>query len=291
MRTTSSWLLLLDWSHWTCARRAYPPLPISDCTMIRKTFLILDGIRESTEQRIWHQGISDWNDFLVAKEVKGIAATRKLYYDRQLLKARAALFFNNSPYFMDKLPAAECWRLYRFFREEAVFLDIESTGIETGDAITVVGLFDGISAMTMIRGINFDAQALREELKKYKLLITFNGASFDLPYIKRRYPDVLPNVPHLDLKHACAKLGIAGGLKLIEQELCIMRANPLVEKLRGGDPAALWRMFRATGDEHYLRMLVEYNAEDVMNLQPIADIIYKRLEERCYSTKPLASCT
>jgi uncharacterized protein YprB with RNaseH-like and TPR domain len=46
----------------------------------------------------------------------------------------------------------------------------------------------------------------------------------------------------------------------------------------GGDAIKLWRIFRASGDEYYLNLLVEYNEEDVINLKKISDYVIKKLK-------------
>jgi len=136
----------------------------------------------------------------------------------------------------------------------------------------MIGLFDGINTKIMIRGINLDINFLKKELKNYKLIVTFNGSSFDLPFLKKRYPDLIPNIPHVDLKTVCQRSDLKGGLKQIEKKFNIKR-NKIIEEMYNGDPFTLWRMYRATGDDYYLNLLVEYNEEDVINLKIIADKI------------------
>ena len=246
--------------------------------MIQKSFLFLDGIKERTEHNIWNQGINNWDSFLGADRVKGIGKLRKGYYDRQLKRANSELYGLNSEYFL-RFPQSEMWRLYGFFKDECVFLDIETTGVEKSDDITVIGLYDGLETKTMIEGINMDFYKLKRELMKYKLIVTFNGSTFDVPFIKKRYPKLLPNIPNFDLRVACNRVGLNGGLKEIERKMGIKR-NKVIEKMYGGDVLLLWKMFRASGDEHYLRLLVEYNEDDVFNLKKIADYVYDKLKDK-----------
>lgn len=122
------------------------------------------------------------------------------------------------------MPKSEYWRLYDFFKEDAVFLDIETTGLDPkNNDITLIGLFDGINTKTMVKGINFDLKGLKNELSKYKLIVTFNGSSFDIPFISKLYPNLLPNIPNFDLKSITNKLNLTGGLKEIEKKLGIKR--------------------------------------------------------------------
>ena len=252
--------------------------------MITSSFIFLERIGYKLEQNIWKNGIYDWNSFLKRSNVKGIAKHRKFYYNRKLINARKALYNFDSNYFLDLLPQSEMWRLYDFFREDAVFLDIETTGLsKKNNDITVFGLYDGINTKIMIKGINFDYTSLKKELQKYKLIVTFNGAAFDVPFIEKQYPDLLPKIPNFDVKSATDKLGLKGGLKKIEKLLGIKRSN-IVEKFYGGDALTLWKMYRATGDDYYLNLLVEYNEYDIINLKTIAEHCAKKLKENLFKS-------
>ncbi|MBI2101368.1 ribonuclease H-like domain-containing protein [Candidatus Woesearchaeota archaeon] len=251
--------------------------------MITSTFIFLERIGDKIEKNIWNNGISDWHSFLNRKYIKGMSRHRKLHYDRKILNARKALYNFDSGYFLDLLPQSEMWRLYDFFREDAVFLDIETTGLsKSNDDITVFGLYDGISTKIMIKGMNLHYNSLKKELQKYKLIVTFNGASFDLPFIEKRYPDLLPKVPNFDVRSVTDRLGLKGGLKNIEKALGVKRSG-IVEKLYGGDALRLWRMYRATGDDYYLNLLVEYNECDIINLKIVAEHCVKKIKEKMFN--------
>ena len=243
--------------------------------MIMSSFIILPGIGAGKERGIWRSGIHSWRDFLEVESVHGISAAAKLRYDAQLRYASRRLHEQDASFFADK---PEPWRLYSHFRDDAVFLDIETTGLGRNARLTVVGLFDRLSSKSMIAGINLDITALRRELSRYCLIVTYNGSSFDLPFLRARYPDLLPCVPHIDLRPLCSRLGLTGGLKSVEKQLGITRGH-LVERLAGGDALTLWRMYRGSGDEHYLNLLVEYNEEDTVNLRAVADNVTGRLEQ------------
>ena len=244
--------------------------------MIRQSFIFLERVGDRLEQRIWQQGIRSWNEFLSRKRILGISPLRKAYYDRRIRQAKQHLMADHAGYFTSILPAREHWRLYSYFREQACFLDIEATGVGRKNSIILLGWSDGDRYRAMIRGINWDTQQLGALLQQYKLLLTFNGSAFDLPCITRRFPDLLPDIPHLDLRHAACQAGLTGSLKEIEQQLGIKRST-IIGKIAGGDPSLLWRRFQATGDEDYLRLLLEYNEEDVCNLKRIADAVVARL--------------
>jgi uncharacterized protein len=245
--------------------------------MIQNSFLFLERIQGGIETSLWKQGIENWDLFLGTKKIRGLSPKRKYYYDRKILEARSALYNQDSTYFKRCLPPSEFYRLYDFFKEDSVFLDIETTGLDfRSDDITVIGLFDGLKTKTMIKNINLDFKSLKDELDKYKLIITFNGGSFDVPFINKKYPGLLPDIPNFDVMVAAAKLGLKGGLKKIEKNLGIKRGNIVVD-FNGGDALTLWKMYKATGDDHYLNLLVEYNEEDIINLKKIADYCVEKL--------------
>ena len=247
--------------------------------MIDKSFIFLERVGSRLEEKIWKSGIRDWDCFLTMEKVKGLSRHRKLYYDRKITDAKKALYNFDSGYFLGLLPQSEMWRLYDFFREDVVFVDIETSGFgRKEDYITVFGLYDGISTKIMIQGINLDYGLLKKELERYKLIVTFNGASFDIPFAEKRHPGLFPKVPNFDVKHLAGKLGLKGGLKSIEKSLGIKRKD-VIGSVSGGDAFRLWRTYRATGDEHYLNLLVEYNEEDIINLKTVAEHCVKKMKE------------
>ncbi len=254
--------------------------------MIEQSFIFLDRVGEKSEKNIWNQNIKNWNDFLSAERIKGINALRKGYYNRQIKQANKELLEYNAPFFSKILQQGHHWRLYDFFKDDAVFLDIETSGYY-GD-ITVVGMYDGYETKTMVRGFNFSKEILKSELSKYKIILTFNGSSFDLPVIERFFKGVVPNVPHIDLRHVCSKVGLTGGLKKIEKELGIKRPKEVAD-VTGEDAVYLWQMWKSTGNKRYLKTLVQYNEEDTVNLEPLADYAIRQLWEKTTSKQRLQS--
>ncbi|RLE39219.1 exonuclease [Candidatus Woesearchaeota archaeon] len=250
--------------------------------MIRGSFIFLDKVGYKTERNIWLQGIHSWNDFLAKTKIDGMSLMRKRFYDSKILKAKKNLYNDNSCYFTNILPFSEQYRLYNYFKDQACFLDVETTGYY-GD-ITMVGLYNGYDTKTLVRGYNLNKDLLLQELKKYKLIITYNGASFDFPVI-RKYFNIYLRQPHVDLKIVCQKLGLRGGLKYIEKALQIKRSDD-VEGMRGEDAVYLWWQWRTTRNRKYLDLLKLYNEEDVINLKTIADklipVLWKKIKGCVY---------
>jgi len=236
--------------------------------VLKHSFLFLEKISSRKERSIWQQGINDWQDFLKAGKIKGIAKEKKYYYDRKIKETQQALLEENSPYFVDKLPKKEMWRLYEYFKDDCCFLDVET---DSYGKIIVVGISNYFSTNTFVQGMNLERKMLERELQKYKVLITFNGSSFDLPKLRKQFSLII-DIPHIDLKPLCVKLELKGGLKEVEKILNLKRPQHLQ-----GSPVDLWKAFHASGDREYLELLIEYNREDIENLKGVMEWCYQKL--------------
>lgn len=246
--------------------------------MVRNTFCILDGIGEKLEKRFWKEGILTWDDFTDADQLPGFSTERKRLFDERLFLNKSELEAGNAGYFSKQLKRREHWRLYDFFKKDAVCLDIETNGLHpnSGGYVTVVGLYDGYDYKSLVRGENLTADNIRKELGQYKCLITFNGATFDIPFLLRSYSGIEFNIPHFDLCFGVKRLGFQGGLKKLEHDLGIER-DEAVAGLDGYDAVKLWESARK-GSTEALERLIKYNREDTVNLMQIAGILYERLK-------------
>ena len=182
--------------------------------MLRQTFVHVPGIGEKTERDLWRRGFTDWDAF---ERSHPPGAWRDLVLER-LQPDRAA----------SDLPKREAWRLSREFEAATLFLDIETTGLALkGDVVTCVGVSDGTEVKAYVRGENLDR--FPEALCDVRLLVTYNGASFDLPVLARAFPGIdFARFHHVDLRFPLRRLGLTGGLKGVERALDIARPEALV---------------------------------------------------------------
>lgn len=230
--------------------------------MIKDSFAILDGIGQATERILQQRGIHDWDDFLHTPKISGISPKRRSYYNRQLLEAQKALAQGELGFFIERLPSREMWRLYPHFKDACCFLDVE---VDSHGKLIVLTLFDRFESKTMVRGVNLEKEIFEREISRYKILVTYNGSAFDIPKIEKQLKTTI-NVPHIDLKPLCQRLGLQGGLKDIEQQMGISRPAHL-----RGHPIDAWKAFWASGDKEWLELLVKYNEEDAVNLYQLME--------------------
>jgi uncharacterized protein YprB with RNaseH-like and TPR domain len=244
--------------------------------MLNNTYIHIPGIGASTEQRIWGCGIRNWEELLENHSMIKMVKNRKRLLLSRVLESVEQLASGSHVYFAKRLPPSHQWRAYRYFRDKTAYIDIETTGLSPNySRITVIGVYNGKETKTFIRGINL--QEAPAELAKYKQLVTFNGARFDLPFIGHEFPGFFNHL-HTDLMYPLKKLGFCGGLKNIERSLGLERSEETTG-ITGLDAVRLWNRYER-GDDEALEVLVKYNAEDVENLEKLIKITYPRMIER-----------
>ena len=231
--------------------------------MLCQTFQHIPGLGERRERALWRRGITTWDDLLAAPQRSGLSAT--LLRDAQAVieLSKEALRQGNIYFFAQLLPVREHWRLFGDFQGVTAYLDIETGPLGHGrQGITVIGLFDGREFRSFVRGHNL--HTFEPYLRRYDLLVTFNGKSFDLPMIERDLGIPIYQA-QIDLRVFLRHLGYRGGLKRIERQWGIDREDEIAG-LTGFDAVLLWARYRH-GDSAALARLIAYNRADVVNLE------------------------
>ncbi|GBD95205.1 MAG TPA: exonuclease [Nitrospirae bacterium] len=153
------------------------------------------------------------------------------------------------------------------------YLDIETTGLSpfTGK-LTVIGLYieeGNDNGIMQLVGDEISSSKLIQMMKNITMLYTYNGARFDLPFIKAKLNvDLTQYCRHKDLMYACWQRNLYGGLKGVERQLGIERKLPDVD---GRIAIELWHNYKRYGHRDSLARLLKYNEEDVLNLREIRE--------------------
>ncbi len=247
--------------------------------MLKNTFSHLPNCSVAKEQRLWASGIASWQD-LLALEARHAYKKKARALSGYLQESVTHLAANNPSYFSDRLPSHQHWRFFPDFRHSIAYLDIETTGLYSGDAITTIAVYDGHSVFTYIQGENLNE--FKHDIERYSLLVTYNGKCFDVPFIERYFNIQLPQA-HIDLRYVLKSLGYMGGLKGCEKSLGIDRGE--LAGVDGFFAVLLWREYKKTKNRKALETLLAYNIEDVVNLETLLTIAYnKKLAETPFQT-------
>lgn len=236
--------------------------------MLHHSFCHLPGIGRVKETRLWERGILTWDHALSRLDPAG-KGNRKLLEGVETSRAR--LEERDCRYFSRCLPSDQQFRLFGAFRETAVYLDIETTGLSPWDNITTIATWDGRQIRYYVQGHNLEAFV--SDIEAYGLIITFNGKTFDLPFLRARLGCPLDQA-HIDLRYVLASLGYKGGLKKCEKALGLDRGE--LDGVDGSLAILLWEDYCKTGNTRALETLLAYNIEDVVNLETLMVLCYNR---------------
>ena len=236
--------------------------------MLKNSFIHIQGISSNTEQKLWESGIICWDDFFEKKEkLTFLSENKKSSIINELVFSKQHLENRNLNYFNKKLPSNQLWRCVGYGK--IAYVDIETTGLSKyTNEITVVGIYDGKNSQIFINGENLE-QAW-DYLRDYDIIVTFNGKQFDIPFIEHYFKNTIDAI-HLDLRFMLKELGLRGGLKVIEKSVGIKRDDE-VENIDGFEAVKLWNRYKKRGCQDSLNKLIQYNIEDIINLEKLLDI-------------------
>ena len=246
-------------------------------TILKNTFVHVPGISKNSEEKIWRNDILNWKDFLNNHSKLSFSNGKRDLMINHVENSITALKNKDYNFFVNDIPSSLHWRAYKELKDNCCFLDIETTGLSKHhNKITTIGLYDGKKSKVFIQGKNLDD--FSQEIKKYPMIVTFNGRCFDVPFIREKFPSVDFNKFHIDLRFAMRNLGYSGGLKLIEKEIGLERDDDLKE-VDGYEAVRLWKRYEK-GDKASLDLLIKYNIADVENLKTMMNFAFDKLKEK-----------
>ncbi len=272
--------------------------------MLQRTFLHLPYVSRSREQRLWAAGFTSWASVREAlqsgrtvHELVSGYRQRTLFPREQfaefdprtaawldcLDRSDAALQCRRYDYFLSQLRPADHWRLLDRVEENALFLDIETTGLSREiHYATVIGALFRRRFYQWVWPEPLDK--LAELLEIAPLVITFNGKRFDLPFLRRHAPALPAPRAHLDLLPVVRGAGFKGGQKEVEAFLGLQRDSSIRDY--GGAEAVMAWCGALYGNRKSFRELLAYNRADVEMMPRIAAEVYQLRANALHVPKP-----
>lgn len=218
-------------------------------------------------------GIHTWDDLKLkysAQTLPGVESARHAELLHELSRCETALAAADLAYLTKILHRSDHWRLLADFGSKATFLDIETSGDELRPEISVVVIRHRGQLHTFTAGQNLDQ--FLHFLGEIELLVTFNGASFDVPQLENHFHIPMRDIAHVDLRWVCYHSQLKGGLKEIERAIGLVRPPDLIG-MDGAEAAFLWQRWKWTGNEKLVRRLTRYCAADVIGLEHLSNWI------------------
>jgi uncharacterized protein YprB with RNaseH-like and TPR domain/predicted nuclease with RNAse H fold/adenylate kinase family enzyme len=255
---------------------------------LRATFLHLRGVGHKREQALWQAGIRSWESletYLASggslfafgsrrKATEQLVLLSREIADRnsslalaELATSRQALDSDDLRFFLARLPAADHWRVLSGRTDSALFLDIETTGLSIQHCyVTVIGALYQREFYQWVWGDTLDV--LVELLAAAPLVVTFNGARFDLPFLAEHLPKLPTPRAHVDLVYIARAAGFQGGQKIVEEQVGLKRGRR-ISGLTGAEAVVQWCEALYGNSAAYHRLL-DYNRADVLALPELS---------------------
>jgi len=237
--------------------------------MLRNTFCHIPGIGAKSERQLWAAGVRSWQDLAHGADLPlSPAATQRAV--EWAAESERRLAGNDCAYFGEHLAACDEWRMFAEFRHTVAYLDIETTGLGgVNDYITTIALYDGREIFHYVQGRNLGDFA--RDISRYSLLVTYNGKSFDVPFIRNDLGLEMGQA-HIDLRYVLASVGYRGGLKGCERQLGLDRGS--LADVDGFFAVLLWFDYIRNRNARALETLLAYNMLDVVNLATLMVLAY-----------------
>ena len=257
--------------------------------MIENTFVQCEGIGPKTELKLKLMGFQSWDDCLENPKELPFKGERKDDFIRELVDSKEALEFQDIHYFVQRLPHREHWRILADFYDKATFFDIETSGLSAYEChATVITAYGQGKLKTYVYEENMDD--FLELAENSDLLVTFNGNSFDIPFLLSHFniPDI--GSAYIDLRWISYYEGYKGGLKNIEQELKINRQFSLIG-VDGFEAVMLWERWKESADIEAKKKLIAYCQADTLATCLVADqlLLKKKLIQTPLDSQQLFS--
>jgi len=257
----------------SCAERI--EMPPREPERVKRNLRLLFGVGPRTEEKLRMLGFGSLEALLAHERWSAQAG--------ELLRAIAA----GDVHRLRRRGAYDRDLLSFFDPEDLVFIDIETTGLYSALPLFLVGLLylsGGELCLVQFLARRFDEErplllAVAQELPRFKMIVSYNGRAFDLPYLAGRF--LAHRVPcrldhtQLDLlAHARRKYrGCLPDCCLTTVEAAALNGVSRTGDVPGHLIPELYHQFVRTQDPETIRGVVEHNALDLLSLARLIKLV------------------
>jgi len=254
------------------------------CSYLHTFLPFLEGIRDKTAQILNRKGYNRISDLIVhprfgsqAEKVCKILENNDI---DQLLSLCYLRCPKSSPVFL--------LISHLFDIGDFAFLDIESLGLFSGNMLFLVGIIKIDSCK--VRLIQLLARFPEEEaailfetaklLKGSRVMVSYNGKTFDWPYIEHRAAmyriELPPPKLHIDLLHFSRRIfkQLVDRFKLSNVEKKVLDKNR-AHDINSEYVPVLYREYLKEREPAYLYPVITHNREDLITLVELLNFLYQ----------------
>ncbi|MFP4466373.1 MAG: ribonuclease H-like domain-containing protein [Candidatus Goldiibacteriota bacterium] len=246
---------------------------------------LIFGIRESKTLRLKECGICSLHDALSDKILKKQAAELLSHLQNgfdAVEKGLSGRFSRSSRLF---------FLLSAYFKpEDIIFFDLETKGLHCETSIIQAGIGFFKNSIFTVNQFTILSDSAEPEMLEYlipffkdkKAIITFNGRTFDVPFLSARCayygiaPEFDPGILYnLDLYHFAKKAfkGTQDSFRLKDVESGILKL-PRENDIDGAMAPEYYDNFISSGDPKWLIPIIEHNKTDIISLLILFNRIY-----------------
>lgn len=232
--------------------------------MIRQAFQHFRGIGTGRLRQLQESGIRDWDELAAVAHKLPLGDGGRARLREEIEQCDRAIAERNLRYLVGAFVGSDQWRILGHFFPAASYFDIETSGLDIDSHVTVISCYHRDRIYNFVHGENMDG--FLDLLEEVELLVSFNGASFDVPQILRLYH--IPDLPcaHIDLRWLSYHASMPGGLKSIEKRMGINRPHDLMG-VDGEEAVWLWQLWEDQGMENARDRLLRYCSADSVSLK------------------------
>jgi uncharacterized protein YprB with RNaseH-like and TPR domain len=245
-----------------------------DTTLIARNIRLIYGIGELTAAKLQAGGYHTLADLMDHPRWQKAAA--------EVIKVIAAQKVTR----LAQYGATDLELLGFFAPEEITFIDIETLGLFYMYPVFLIGTLRFKEGQGLIRQFlarNYDEEAailaeLDAALRNQGVLVSYNGRSFDIPYLKGRLRanglDDRFDAFHLDLLRYTRKhyRPVLPDCRLVTVERCLLHEERQ-DDLPGSEAPEQYRRFLDTGERSYIEPILIHNAADLLALAKYLGLI------------------